>query len=934
VTYRDRRSSEERDQLDVTTLVLGESGTGRTQFLVDRAVALVRTGRAAPGDIAIVVATEADAGLVRRLLRTELARAGAGSELPVVDTALGFALRILDRDGGGVGVAPGIALLDAAADHLDFEDRVRRYATDLFGDEGAKPHLLRAFSLGLTPENLRAMARELHEGRHLLTVSPDRGTDLDVESDAPRSTPSSVERVRAALRDAVSMRARCDDPDDLLARHLDALAVVLAELDACPDDQSVLQFLDTRRSFACALGQQARWAGRVDDVRGACSTAESARRAMLDAAGDSSMRFLRARLSLFVTRVGEARRRQGRLGRLDVLVLARRLLHSDPSARESLAHRYACVFVDALDEKLEAEVARLTFESLAEAQGRDPSRPGSVWIHGRGGADPPSVHREIRLDVNHRSVPGLVQFVHAIVGPVEACPVAVAARRPMPLVWRPPGRIASGRGAASGTARESAQLALGDLDAPAAPDAISSARDASAGTATTTVTGSGVAPVVVVGGPMRASNADVGRALARGAADAVVEVVRTGWAVLGDDGRYRRATWRDVAVLLCEWRAMASLEEALEAAGVPVHTEEAGLAWRSEDVRDVLAVLRAVDDPTDAVAVLAALRVPALGCGDDDLVIWHRDGGAWDPRAPVPPALGPHPVARAMDLIARLHEVRWWEEPSGMVSRVLDELKSPVLCLARAQPADHVERLRFLVDRARLFDETTGGSLRGFLEFATLECDGALGDAGATVGPPDTDADAVRLMTSRACGGQEFPIVVVAGLEPETGGRRVVAWDPDGFPEIGAGRALRTSGYDGALTRRREHEATDHRALVRHAMTRARDHLVVCVHHRERDERVGLAPDFSEACTRHPSLWRRLPVDAAASATSCVTLSDTERIGSGSSRHVDGSTDIWGTLRHGAADEELDAWETACRDFASRRSTVLDASRSEPPAAL
>lgn len=925
MVYSDHGASQERDPLGVTARVLGEPGTGRTQFLVDRAVALLRTGRAAPDDIAVIAATQSDAGLLRTRLRTALARAGVRPDLPVVDTVLGFALRILDRDGARVGVMPGIAVLDDAADHLDFEERLRSYATALFDSGDATPHLVTAFSLGLTPENLLAMAREIHRRRHDLTAITEGAAD---------STPLSAGPVLEALRGATSMRAWCDDPDDFLARHLDALAVVLAELEECRDDQAVLQFLDTRRSFGCALGQQARWSGRVDDVRAACSSAESARRSLLDDAGASSMRFLRARLSSFATQVGEDRRRQGCAGRLDVLVLARRLLRSDPGARASLAHRHTCLMVDALEDKLEVELAGLIFDSVAEAAEHDTSRPGSVWVNGRLRTEPGSTHGEIRLDVNRRSVPGLVRFVHAVVTPEEADPLAGAARRPMPLVFRPPGRVASARRGGSHAPQEGAQLALGDIDTAGAPDDASSGSDSPAGTATTTITGGGVAPVVVVGGPMRASNADVRRAIARGVADAVVDVVRTGWAVLGDEGEQRRATWRDVAVLLPERRGVASVEEALEEAGVPVHTEEVGLIWGSEDVRDVLAVLRAADDPTDPVAVLAALRVPALGCGDDDLVTWHRDGGTWDPGAVVPPELASHPVAGAMGLIARLHGMRWWGEPSSIVSGALQELQSFVLCMARAHPADHVERLRFLVDRARLFDETTGGSLRDFLEVARLESDGAFPGANASVGPPDTDVEAVRLMTSRACGSDEFPIVVVAGLEPDAAGMsRVVVPGLNGQPEVRAGRRLRTAGYDDALTRWREHEDDERLALVRHAMTRARDHLVVCVHHRERDEHVGLAAEFYEACTRHPSLWRRLPVDAAVSAPLGVAPTDAEQVRSGSRRQVDHGTDVWESLRGAAADAELSAWDTALEAFTTRRVTVLEASRSDRPTA-
>ena len=41
--------------------------------------------------------------------------------------------------------------------------------------------------------------------------------------------------------------------------------------------------------------------------------------------------------------------------------------------------------------------------------------------------------------------------------------------------------------------------------------------------------------------------------------------------------------------------------------------------YDTQEIRDLLAVLRAVAHPADAVALVAALRSPIFACGDDDL---------------------------------------------------------------------------------------------------------------------------------------------------------------------------------------------------------------------------------------------------------------------------------------------------------------------------
>ena len=331
-----------------------------------------------------------------------------------------------------------------------------------------------------------------------------------------------------------------------------------------------------------------------------------------------------------------------------------------------------------------------------------------------------------------------------------------------------------------------------------------------------TPAGPGMPPVVLLGGPMAKSIAEVRRAAAHDVAITIDDVLESRWAVLDEtDGVPRAARWRDIAVLLPARTALAALEEALEEARIPYRLEGVALLWGSDEVRDILAVLRAVDDPVDRVAVLGALRSPGLACGDDDLVSWYQAKGTWDPRRPAPEGLEDHPVAKAMAVLARLHEERWWREPSAMMARVFDELRSFELCLAYHRPRDHWQRLRWLMDQARLFDETVGGSLRSFLAWAELQAEDDRRSGG--VGPPDPDDDAVRVMTIHGSKGLEFPVVILAGLERDVApGARgpTVLWTEDGNPELRGGGPLRSLGFDDTNKRERELDALEaHRLL-------------------------------------------------------------------------------------------------------------------------
>ena len=72
-----------------------------------------------------------------------------------------------------------------------------------------------------------------------------------------------------------------------------------------------------------------------------------------------------------------------------------------------------------------------------------------------------------------------------------------------------------------------------------------------------------------------------------------------------------------------------------------------------------------------------------------------------------------------------------------------------------------------MIDQARAFGDAAGGSLRDYLAWATLQ-----GTEGARVVEtvlPETDDDAVRIMTIHGAKGLEFPIVVCSGMTTPAG---------------------------------------------------------------------------------------------------------------------------------------------------------------------
>ena len=265
----------------------------------------------------------------------------------------------------------------------------------------------------------------------------------------------------------------------------------------------------------------------------------------------------------------------------------------------------------------------------------------------------------------------------------------------------------------------------------------------------------------LIGGPMDAEPAELrGRESAHLASR--FERRSRGWQVSGRDGLRRDASYRDVAVLLPTRTSLPAIESALQARDVPYRIESRSLVWATDAVRDVVTLLQALVAPADEVALVAALRHPGLACTDRP-VDWAAAGGRWNYLAPPPPGLAEdHPVALGMATLRGYHDLRWWVPVNELVERVARELRLVELTAELRRPRDHWRRLRFLVDQARAFCDAGGHGLGDFVQWAADQI-ASEADVLETV-VPETDDDAVRILTVHGAKGLEFPITVVAGL--------------------------------------------------------------------------------------------------------------------------------------------------------------------------
>ena len=842
--------------LDSTLFVEAGAGTGKTQSLVDRIVRLLATGRVGATNMAAITFTEAAASELRNRVRDALEEATASEDTDptergrckaalddldsaAVETIHAFCRRLLALHPLQAGLPPAFELLDGTEADGVFGDEWDAWFGELLeranrDSELATP-LLRVLGLGATPSKLRDLASGLRGHWDRL------GITLDAVPQPSCNTSTIADGLEAACAHA----AECKDAEDAMARHLAMLRSMTRRLRLAGDDFAVLQALGpiarNRRGSSWGefgrLGAATNWPkGELAGVRDQVAAAHQAAMELHDEISAAATAAMTTEISRFVLKAAEGRRRSGRLEFQDLLVLARDLLARSAEVREALRERYTHVLVDEFQDTdpLQAEIALLLGSAPADEANNDwlarPVDQGRLFFVG----DPKqSIYRFRRADIdlylrvrkrfqdslvpltqNFRSVPAIIEWVNALF---------------------------ASRLTGAGSERQAPYQAL----APSRPPL----DDASA--------------VSWVGGS-RTSKAGEIRTEEAETIVALLHRIREEGLLVRDGDASRPARLEDIAILSRARSGVRSIVDSLESAAVPHRVESRTLVFEAQEIRDLISILRAIDDPTDEVALLAALRSPAFACGDDDLVRYQASGGRWDFRRETDASLNDNPVVEALRWLRAQHERRWWVPLTRLVDDVMVDRRLFELALVDRRPRERWQRLRFVVEQARAHAERPDATLRSLIDWLQWQS-----EQGAQVQErvvPEPDDDAVRIMTIHASKGLEFPIVILVGLgsRPRSQSSNVL-WSDKSQLEVSLGGVIRTTGYESAQETNGQLDELEEERLLYVAMTRSQDHLVLSLFHKERPENSKAQPSQAEEIARfageHQDLCAELVVE-------------------------------------------------------------------------
>jgi ATP-dependent helicase/nuclease subunit A len=811
------------DRFDESLLVEAGAGTGKTTALVKRIVNALAAGAATIDDLAVVTFTnDAAAELasrVRERLEERLAEDLSPDERERLEVALRelhraristlhvFATTLLRERPVEARVDPGVGTVTWLEREQLFAEAYGAWLDDVLREDDERIAL--ALNRGLTLDNLETICRQLDGERRALPLAPVWVPPVD-HTEA-RAT---IARLAARLE---ALAPSCQDPEDFQIVQWPTIQQFCQDFAAAEDELHQERIALFRcPKIDVSKGRQDSWATKEigKEFKATCGELREAIKAYAGALRGAALAGLMPLAEEFVVRFEEHRRLAGVADFDDLLLWARDLLRRDAAARRWLRDRYRHVLIDEFQDTdpLQAEIALLLTSADEDGPWSEMSpEPGSLVVVGdpkqsiyrfRGGdlatydatKGGPLGNARAELRQNFRSVGGILEWTNGVFDAVF-------------------GEGIAGEQAPQVRLETSAGDRVGER-----------------------------APVVVVPDANRGEelNADARREreaeLVARTLRLAVEVER--WPVRdsGVEGGIRDATYGDVAVLLPTRTSLSALLGAFDRHGVPYRADSGTGLFQEPEIAEVVSILRAIDDPSDGVSVVAALRSDAFGCSADDLVRYAAVAdGRFDYRRIAED--GPEGVAEGLRTLSAWRRERRGLSLAELVQRVVDASGLVELALERPEGAQVAANVLQVVEEARSF-AGTGGGLRGFATWLAERREGDTEAAEAAVADPGDPV--VQVKTSHGSKGLEFPIVVLAGLDgrPNVDPPAAIARPDEHRVELKLAGGWETPSYaDFAAGEKRLLELEDKRLLYV-SITRAKDHLVLPTV-RAKDDRIG-----------------------------------------------------------------------------------------------
>ncbi|MEH7226263.1 UvrD-helicase domain-containing protein [Bacillus sp. JJ1566] len=224
---------------------------------------------------------------------------------------------------------------------------------------------------------------------------------------------------------------------------------------------------------------------------------------------------------------------------------------------------------------------------------------------------------------------------------------------------------------------------------------------------------------------------------------------------------------REFMILTRQKDGMDVYAKKLEETGIPVSVSGEMEIGTILEFQDLIRLLEALVDPTDQVALVAALRSIWFGISDEELYQWGQTGGAFFMYAQTPKNVNEGTKRHIEGALSKLKQYAKWKtsfSPVVVIEKIIEDIGLYPLFLAKSYGKREATNLLQIIEAMRGKEEDEATTFSHAVEFVKKQI-----EEKTKVINLEEDENAVRIMNVHKAKGLEASIVFLAhpGKKPE-----------------------------------------------------------------------------------------------------------------------------------------------------------------------
>lgn len=240
------------------------------------------------------------------------------------------------------------------------------------------------------------------------------------------------------------------------------------------------------------------------------------------------------------------------------------------------------------------------------------------------------------------------------------------------------------------------------------------------------------------------------------------EILETNYYIYDKNQGYRKATFRDCAILLRSTATSANIyERELVSLGLPVFCDTSSNYFETIEIQTIMSLLKIIDNPNNDIALVTVLRSPIVGLTDNELVeirVKNNNASFFEALCL---AKENNKVKEFFELLEDLQTKQEYLKLDELLWEIYET--TGYYNYVSLMPDGNIKtaNLRMLFEKAQDYEAGSFKGLYNFINFIDK-----ISKSGSDMGAPKLvgeNENVIRIMSIHKSKGLEFPIVFLSG---------------------------------------------------------------------------------------------------------------------------------------------------------------------------